>query len=44
MNNGVFIPIRLDSERLPEKSLKLVNEKPILYYFQILVMDAYHTT
>lgn len=32
MNNGVFIPIRLDSERLPEKSLKLVNEKPILYY------------
>jgi spore coat polysaccharide biosynthesis protein SpsF len=32
MNEGVFIPIRLESERLPKKIIKLVGDKPILYY------------
>ena len=32
MNEGVFIPIRLSSERLPQKSLKLINDQPILYH------------
>ena len=32
MTEGVFIPIRLSSERLPQKSLKLVNDQPILYH------------
>ena len=32
MNEGVFIPIRLSSERLPQKSLKLINDQPVLYH------------
>jgi spore coat polysaccharide biosynthesis protein SpsF (cytidylyltransferase family) len=32
MTEGVFIPIRLNSERLPQKSLKLINDQPLLYY------------
>ena len=32
MNEGVFIPIRLSSERLPQKSLKLINDEPVLYH------------
>ena len=32
MTEGVFIPIRLSSERLPQKSLKLINDQPVLYH------------
>lgn len=32
MNCDVFIPVRLSSKRLPEKSLKIVSGKPILQH------------
>ena len=32
MKIGSFIPIRLDSERLPEKALKIINGRPVVYH------------
>ena len=32
MNIDIFIPVRLESERLPKKALKKINEKPIIKY------------
>ena len=32
MNADIFIPARLDSERLPNKHLSLINDRPILKY------------
>ena len=40
MTEGVFIPIRLGSERLPKKSLKLINDKPILYHMFNRIMRS----
>lgn len=40
MTKGVFIPIRLDSERLSRKSLKLVDGKPILYHMFNRIMKS----
>jgi spore coat polysaccharide biosynthesis protein SpsF (cytidylyltransferase family) len=40
LTEGIFIPIRLSSERLPRKILKLVNGKPILYYMLERIMKS----
>ena len=32
MNIDIFIPVRLESKRLPKKALKKINEKPIIKY------------
>ena len=40
MTEGVFIPIRLSSERLPRKILKLVNGRPILYHMLDRIMKS----
>jgi spore coat polysaccharide biosynthesis protein SpsF len=32
MNYDIFIPVRLDSKRLPKKALKKINDKPIIQY------------
>ena len=31
-NYDVFIPVRLSNTRLPNKAMKLVDEKPIILY------------
>ena len=40
LTEGVFIPIRLSSERLPRKVLKLVNGRPILYHMLDRIMKS----
>ena len=40
MTEGVFIPIRLSSERLPRKVLKLVNGKSILHHMLDRIMKS----
>lgn len=40
MTEGVFIPIRLSSERLPRKILKLVDRKPILHHMLDRIMKS----
>ena len=32
MVTSIFIPVRLQSERLPKKALKKINGKPIIQY------------
>jgi spore coat polysaccharide biosynthesis protein SpsF len=40
LTEGIFIPIRLSSERLPGKVLKLVNGRPILYHMLDRIMKS----
>lgn len=40
MNCDIFIPIRLDSKRLPHKHLKEIDGKPILHY----LLERLHNT
>ena len=40
MNCDVFIPIRLSNTRLPQKAMKLVNNKPIILYLIVRLLSA----